>query len=156
MARTSTNLPGVSGIFVRPGDVYSRHLSSALANHRSQPDRMPIWLRPSWRRAPGPPSASSLEALFLWEHTDALQTFINRSSCRLTQLIMMCRQDTTTIPAVLRFIPTLTHLTLELARPEGIDFLFEDMTLSDSPADLCTNLTSFSFGGRGAQLISDD
>ncbi|KAJ7460293.1 hypothetical protein FB451DRAFT_1141366 [Mycena latifolia] len=88
----------------------------------------------------------SLEALFLLSGADALPSLIQRSSCRLTKLVLTRGDITIAFPTILRCIPSLTDLVLGVRSMQKPKLFFEAMVLSGSPADLCPNLTSFAFG----------
>ncbi|KAJ6595040.1 hypothetical protein DFH09DRAFT_974224 [Mycena vulgaris] len=92
----------------------------------------------------------SLEALFLIQDADLLPSLIQCSSCRLTKLVLTDCELAPTFSTILRCIPILTYLLLEVLPQsrENIPPLFNAMTLSGSPSDLCPNLTSFVFGER--------
>ncbi|KAJ6565888.1 hypothetical protein DFH09DRAFT_1157223 [Mycena vulgaris] len=89
----------------------------------------------------------SLEALCLQNNASPLLSFLHRSSCPLTKLVLMSCDIPAEFTPILRCIPTLTYLFLECTARSVEDTtpLLEAMTLSGSPSDLCLNLTFFAF-----------
>ncbi|KAJ7827643.1 hypothetical protein B0H14DRAFT_1228131 [Mycena olivaceomarginata] len=82
-----------------------------------------------------------------------LPPFLHRSSCTLKRLSLLCCTIDSAVISVLRELPNLTYLRLEYA--EGVDEAcwIDPMFMSDTPSDICPNLTSFVFGYIGTPPI---
>ncbi|KAJ6595138.1 hypothetical protein DFH09DRAFT_1136259, partial [Mycena vulgaris] len=103
------------------------------------------------RDAPGLLQSPALEGLvFYYFSLDPILTFVQRSSCQLTTLILLsCTISGAT--TILQNIPTLVyvHITNDPGDRQKPQTLFDAMAVSAPLSILCPNLTSFVFGLRG-------
>ncbi|KAJ7689300.1 hypothetical protein B0H17DRAFT_1180302 [Mycena rosella] len=93
-------------------------------------------------------TAPSLQHLFSFGWIDAVPSFLQRSSCRLTRLMLgECKSYGTLVP-LLHSLPILESLFLDATHivPPEIDSFHRTMTLSGLPSDICPNLTSLVYG----------
>ncbi|KAJ7744025.1 hypothetical protein DFH07DRAFT_943079 [Mycena maculata] len=94
--------------------------------------------------------APALTDLFLVGDVDPLPSFLHRSSCQLTKLVLTYSTASETLRETLKSIPGLTHLTLEpnFGGQQGTKELFRAMQVSDGLSTICPNLTEFAYGDR--------
>ncbi|KAJ6594731.1 hypothetical protein B0H19DRAFT_1096584 [Mycena capillaripes] len=93
-------------------------------------------------------TTSALEELSLMHPPLAtLLPFIHRSSCTLTKLALMCCSALPSeIIHVLQALPTLTSLVYDGSRHGDEIILFNAMSISDAPSDICPGLESLAYG----------
>ncbi|KAJ7905227.1 hypothetical protein B0H13DRAFT_1716755 [Mycena leptocephala] len=79
---------------------------------------------------------------------DTALSFVIRSACRLTTLVLTHRWSVEDLIPVLENIPSLEQFLLQANTTDAMDnnHVMTAMTLSGSSQDLCPNLTSFAFG----------
>ncbi|KAJ7090177.1 hypothetical protein C8R44DRAFT_438972 [Mycena epipterygia] len=93
-----------------------------------------------------------LQSLFVVQNLGqgVLLPFIHRSSCRLTKLVLLSVTMLSEFIPVLKSLPTLTYLLLQVASTSPQEAaqtnLFNAMCTTDSSPDLCPNLSSMLFG----------
>jgi hypothetical protein len=106
------------------------------------------------------------ELAVLYAPVRVLLTFVHRSFCTLTKLAVMRCPITPDIIPILRSLPTLTYLLLENRDDdlmENPDYeiaeevtIFDAMSISCAPTDLCPNLTTFVYGYHDSTELPQD
>ncbi|KAJ7615644.1 hypothetical protein DFH06DRAFT_1239694 [Mycena polygramma] len=106
--------------------------------------------RPRYLRHLTAPSLEALHCLYMREEdTHTLLPFLHVSHCLLQKLVLMSCGISPELITALRSLPSLTYLLIEAdATPEEETDLFRELTIVNSPQDLCPNLSSlvYSYG----------
>ncbi|KAJ7090128.1 hypothetical protein C8R44DRAFT_751117 [Mycena epipterygia] len=93
-----------------------------------------------------------LQSLFAEQNLEqgVLLPFLHRSSCSLTNLVLLSFTMPSELIPVLQSLPTLTYLLLQVTstyqQEAGQTGLFNAMCTTDSSSDLCPNLSSMLYG----------
>ncbi|KAJ6464727.1 hypothetical protein C8R47DRAFT_1326640 [Mycena vitilis] len=146
--RAASNLEQCALSFKPPNYDFQTHLPSSpieLSHLRRLHIESPRYLRHL--------RASSLEVLHCMymreKDTHAFLPFIQASLCPLQRLVLMSCDITPELITALRSLLSLTYLLIEPnSMPEEETDLFREMTIANSPQDLCPNLSSlvYSYG----------
>ncbi|KAJ7087449.1 hypothetical protein C8R44DRAFT_893159 [Mycena epipterygia] len=104
-------------------------------------------------------TAPVLEVLCSSGATDPLLDFANRSSCRLTRLVLEQCTSADSVVRLLRDLPSLEYLLIEAWDWDSaaISGFFDAMTISGASSDLCPSLSALAYGyGHGVEAFSPD
>ncbi|KAJ7131432.1 hypothetical protein C8R44DRAFT_665179 [Mycena epipterygia] len=98
-------------------------------------------------------TAPTLEVLYLSGPVNPLLDFVNRSSCRLTRLVLehCLYPDLNTLIEILRSLPFLKFLLVDTSHSDPAPVtssFFNALTVSGASSDLCPNLTFLGYGTR--------
>ncbi|KAJ7648197.1 hypothetical protein DFH06DRAFT_1476276 [Mycena polygramma] len=102
------------------------------------------------------PILEELRLIFGHEPMTSLYPFIHRSSCTLTRLALIQCQIDSELISLLRSLPTLSSLLLDLEYDMyeiGRSDWIVAMSMSGAPTDICPSLTTFEFGYKSATQI---
>ncbi|KAJ6506274.1 hypothetical protein C8R47DRAFT_1101732 [Mycena vitilis] len=80
-----------------------------------------------------------------WEAYPDIIPFVNRSSCTLTKLVLLCCNINTELTDVLRHLSSLTHLLVSLDSYNAQIAFSEEMSAA-TDSHLCPNLTTLALG----------
>ncbi|KAJ6487150.1 hypothetical protein C8R47DRAFT_1216349 [Mycena vitilis] len=140
--RAASNLEQCALSFETPYYEFQTHFSAAPIE-LSHLRRLHIE-RPRYLRHLRAPSLEVLHCKYMREEDiHALLSFIHASHCPLQKLVLMSCDILPELITALRSLPSLTYLLIEAdAAPEEENDLFREMTISNSPRDLCPNLIS--------------
>ncbi|KAJ7736690.1 hypothetical protein B0H16DRAFT_1425616 [Mycena metata] len=84
-----------------------------------------------------------------------LLPFVRSSGCTLTKLVLMRCAICPELIDTLRGLPAITYLLIEASNGGPHSILFDAMTISGSPSDLCLNLSFFAYGHRFRDYARD-
>ncbi|KAJ7087436.1 hypothetical protein C8R44DRAFT_752168 [Mycena epipterygia] len=102
-------------------------------------------------------TAPVLEVLCSSGATDPLLDFANRSSCRLTRLVLEQCTSSDSVVRLLKDMPSLEYLLVEAWDWDSaaIRGFFDAMTISGASSDLCPSLSALAYGyGHASRLHS--